>query len=94
MCIRDRIAGVGGTQRRIGQTLTSASGGDEVLQNGQTFTEVRLDRDLNGTTVRIRHQTTHTGELTDLVHAASSAGVRHHEAVSYTHLDVYKRQRL
>ena len=70
-----QITGVGGTKRRIGQALTGAAGGDEVLQNAQAFTEVRLDGDLDGLTGGVRHQAAHTGELTDLVHGATGAGV-------------------
>ena len=43
-----QVTGVGRTQRRIGQALSGASGGNEVFQDGQAFTEVCLDRDLNG----------------------------------------------
>ena len=39
-----QVAGVGGLERRIGQTLTRAVGRDEVLQHGQPFAEVRRDR--------------------------------------------------
>ena len=73
-----QVTGVGGTKGRIGHALTGASGGDEVLQNGQAFTEVGLDGDLNGTAGGIGHQATHTGQLTDLSHGATGAGVRHH----------------
>ncbi len=43
-----QVTGVGGTQSRIGQALTGASGGDEVFQHGQALTEVCLDGDLDG----------------------------------------------
>src|SRR5204862_6363886 len=37
------VAGVGRLERGVGQTLTGAVGRDEVLEHGETFTEVRLD---------------------------------------------------
>ena len=73
-----QVTGVGGTKRRIGHALSGATGGDEVLQNGEAFTEVGLDGDLDGLTGGVRHQTAHTGQLTDLVHRAAGAGVGHH----------------
>ena len=73
-----QVTGVGGTQSRIGHTLTGASGGDEVLQNGQAFTEVGLDGDFDGLTGGVRHQAAHTGQLTDLVHGTTGTGVCHH----------------
>ena len=39
-----QVAGVGGTQRGVGQTLARAVRRDEVLEHGQAFTEVALDR--------------------------------------------------
>ena len=38
------VAGIGGLERRIGQTLTRAVRGDEVLQHVEAFAEVRSDR--------------------------------------------------
>ena len=73
-----QVTGVGGTQCGIGQALTSASRRDEVLEDGQTFAVVRLDRDLDGLTGGIRDQAAHAGELTDLRHGTTGAGVRHH----------------
>ena len=73
-----QVTGVGGTQCGIGQALTGASGRDEVLEYGQAFTIVGLDRDLDGLTGGVRNQTAHAGELTDLRHGTTGAGVRHH----------------
>ncbi len=73
-----QVAGVSGTQGRIGHALTGASTGDEILQDGQTLTEVGLNGDLNGTTGGIGHQATHTSQLTNLGHGATGAGVGHH----------------
>ena len=38
------VAGVGGTQRGVGEALAGTVGGDEVLEDREAFTEVRLDR--------------------------------------------------
>ena len=53
-------------------------GGDEELQNGEAFTEVRANRNLDDLTTRVGHESAHTGELTDLCRAAARAGVCHH----------------
>ena len=53
----------------------------EVLQYVQTFTEVGLDGQLDRTTGCIRHQTTHTCQLLDLLVGTTGTGVRHHEDV-------------
>ena len=81
-----QVTGVGRLERRVGQTLTSAVRRDEVLEHRQAFTEVRLDRAFDDFTdatgellLRLRHQSAHTRELTDLVAATTRAGVEHHE---------------
>ena len=74
-----QVTGVGGLQRGIGQTLTGAVGGDEVLQDVQTLAEVRGDRRLDDRTVRLGHQAAHAGQLTDLGGATARTGVGHHE---------------
>ena len=43
-----QVTGVCGTQSGIGQALTGATAGDEVLQSGQTLAVVCLDGDLDG----------------------------------------------
>ena len=73
-----QVTGVGGTQRGIGKTFTGAAGGDEVLQNVQTFTIIRSDRDFDGLTGGVGDQSAHTRELTDLAHGTTRAGVGHH----------------
>ena len=73
-----QVTGVRGTQCGICQALTCASSGDEVLQYGQTFTEIRLNRDFDGTTGCVCHQTSHTCQLTNLVNRASSTRLCHH----------------
>ena len=52
---------------------------DEVLQNRQAFTVVCLNRTLNELLLRVRHQTTHTGDLLDLAPVTTST--RRHHAV-------------
>ena len=73
-----QVTGVGGTKGGIGHALTGASGGDEVLQNGQALTEVCLNGNFDGTAGGICHQATHTCQLTNLSHGATGAGVGHH----------------
>ncbi len=73
------VTRVGGTQSGVRQTLTGTVRGDEVLQHGQALTERRLDRTRDGLVLRVRHQTTHTGNLTHLHHVASCTRVHHHE---------------
>ena len=73
-----QVTGVCGTKRGIGHALSSAAGRDEVFEGGQAFTEVGLDRDLDGLTGGGCHQASHTCQLTDLVDRASRTGIRHH----------------
>src|SRR6476469_8242499 len=61
-----QVTRVGGTQRGVGQTLTGTVRGDEERQHGHALTEVRLDRARDDVTLRVRHQTTHTGDLPQL----------------------------
>ena len=76
-----QVTGVGCLQRCIGQTFTSTVSGNEVFQYGQTFTEVRFDRQFDDTAVRGCHQTTHTSQLFDLSVGTTGTGVGHHEDV-------------
>ena len=79
------VTGVGRLQGGVGQTLTGTVGGDEVLQHGHTFLEVRKNRVLDnlrafGTgLLRLGHQTTHTGKLGNLVGRTTGTGIEHHE---------------
>ena len=73
-----QVARVGRPQRGVGQTLASAVGREEVLQNRQALAEVRADRDVNDPAFRIEHESAHTGHLADLVHVSLRARVRHH----------------
>ena len=72
-----QVAGVGGLQRRVRQTLASAVGGDEVLQHGQPFAEVGGDGGFDDFARGPGHQAAHAGELPDLLLGAARAGVGH-----------------
>ena len=72
-----QVAGVGRLERRVGQSLAGAVGRDEVLQHRQPFTEVGRDRRLDDFAGRLGHQSTHAGELANLLFRSASAGVGH-----------------
>ena len=79
------VAGVGRLQGRVGETLTGAVRRDEVFEDREALAEVRDDRVLDEfaggaghALLRLRHETAHAGELTDLLLRASGAGVDHH----------------
>ena len=80
-----QITGVGSLHSGICQTLTGTVGRDEVFQHRHTLLEVRQDGVLNnlGTLgtgfLGLGHQTTHTGELANLVLTTTGTGVEHHE---------------
>src|SRR5210317_151584 len=65
-------------KRCIGQTFTGTVSRDEVLQNRKTFTEVCGNWCFDDRAVRLGHQTTHSGQLTNLLVATTSTGVSHH----------------
>src|SRR5690606_27848354 len=69
-----QVTGVGGAERRVGQTLAGTVVGDEVLQHRQAFAEVRLDRARDVLTLRVGHQTAHTRQLDDLGHVTGGTG--------------------
>src|SRR5690606_1308764 len=73
-----QVTGVRRFQCGIGQTLTSTVGRNEVLQYVQTFTQGRGERRFDNRAVRLRHQTAHTGQLTDLGSRTPGTGVGHH----------------
>ena len=72
------VAGVGGLERGVGETLAGAVRRDEVLQHRQAFAEVRRDRRLDDLARGLGHQTAHAGELANLLARAAGAGVGHH----------------
>jgi len=55
--------------------------GNEVFQYVKTFSEVGLDRKLDGTSGCIRHKSSHTCKLLDLLIRTSGTGISHHEDV-------------
>ena len=73
-----QVARVRRTQRRVGQSLASPVGRDEVLEHGQALHEVGLDRTLDDLALRIGHQAAHTGQLADLRERAAGTRVGHH----------------
>src|SRR5262245_453367 len=73
-----QVAGVGRLQCGVGQTLAGAVGRGEVLEDREALAEVRRDRRLDDLAARLGHETAHAGQLTDLLLAASGAGVGHH----------------
>ena len=71
------VAGIGCLERGIGQTLTGAVRGDEVLQHVQAFAEVGRDGRFDDFAGGLGHQTAHTGELADLLFRTAGAGIGH-----------------
>src|SRR5690606_10669592 len=71
------VTRVGRLEGRIGQTLTGTVRGAEVLQHAETFTEVGLNGRFDNLARGLGHQTTHTGQLTNLLDTTTSTGVRH-----------------
>ena len=73
-----QVAGTGCSQGGIGQTFAGAVGGDEVLQNAQAFAQAGLNREVDNSTGRVGHQTSHTGHLLNLGNVTFGAGGGHH----------------
>ena len=71
------VAGVGGLERGVGQSLACAVRGAEVFEHGETFAKVGLDGRLDDFAGRFGHEGAHAGELTNLVNATASAGLGH-----------------
>ena len=71
------VAGVGRLERRIGQPLARAVGGDEVLQHTQPLAEVGRDGRLDDFSGGLGHQPAHAGQLLHLLGAAPGAGIGH-----------------
>ena len=64
------VTGVRRLERGVREALTSAVRRDEVLENGETLAEVRLDRVLDDLARGLGHETAHSGELTNLLRAS------------------------
>src|SRR6185312_9833787 len=60
------VTGVCGAQSGVGQSLTGAVGRDEVLGDREPLAVARDDRTRDDLTLRVRHQASHTGDLTNL----------------------------
>ena len=73
------VARIRRLERGIGQTLASTVGGDEILQHGQTFAEVRRDGLLDDFARGLGHQTAHPRELLELLTVTTCAGINRHE---------------
>src|ERR1019366_3605749 len=71
------VAGVGGLESGVGQTLTGAVCGNEVLQHVETFAEIGGDGGLDDFARRLGHEAAHTGELADLLFGTARAGIGH-----------------
>src|SRR5215472_797472 len=71
------VAGVGGFQRRVGETFTRAVRRDEVFEHREAFAEVGSDGRFDDFAGGLGHQATHTGKLADLLFRTARAGVGH-----------------
>ena len=71
------VTGVSGLERGICEPLAGAVRGDEVLQHGEAFAEVRGDRGFDDFARGLGHETTHTAELTDLLFGSAGSGIGH-----------------
>ncbi len=74
-----QVARVGGAQRGVGESLSRAVRGDEVLEHRQALHEVGLDRALDDLALRVGHQATHARQLADLLEGPTRTRVGHHE---------------
>src|SRR5205807_881855 len=72
-----QVAGVGGFERRVGETFARAVRGDEIFQHGEAFAEVGSDGRLDDFAGRLGHQAAHSGELANLLFRTARAGVGH-----------------
>src|SRR5699024_3566098 len=72
-----QVTGVRGFQRGICENLTSSVGSGEVFQNRQALTVGGLDRTSDNLTLRVRNQTTDTGNLAILQPVTAGTGGDH-----------------
>lgn len=81
-----QVAGVCRTECGVGQTFTGAVGGGEVIEDGEAFAEVCLNRQFYGLTGGIGNEAAHAGQLSDLVIITTGAGLGHHgQRVEFHH---------
>ena len=80
-----QVTGVGRLQGGVGQTLAGTVRRDEVFEHRHALLEVRENRVFDDLRtfgsgfLRLGHQTTHTGQLGNLVGRTTGARVKHHE---------------
>src|SRR5690606_14874704 len=74
-----QVTGVSCTQSSVGAALAGSVRRDEVLEHVEALTEVSADRQLDGVTRGVRHQATHTGQLSYLLGVTTGARLRHDE---------------
>ena len=72
------VTRVSGTKCGVDESFTCTRSSNEVLECFEAFTEVALDRTRNHVTTRVRHETTHTCDLTHLRHVSASTRAHHH----------------
>ena len=72
------VAGVGGADGRVGQTLAATVRRDEVLEDREALAEVRTDRQVDDPALRVCDETAHTADLTHLLRVTAGAGGGHH----------------
>src|SRR5262249_17909556 len=70
-----QVAGVGGLERGVGQTLAGAVRRDEVLEDAQAFAEVGGDGRLDDLARGLGHEAAHAGQLPDLLRGTTRARV-------------------
>ena len=73
------IARICSLERSIGKTLTRTVCRGEILDDGQSFAEVRLDRCFHDLATRLRHLSAHAGQLLHLSFVSSSTRVHEQE---------------
>src|SRR4026209_1999864 len=72
------VAGVGGADGRVGQTLAATVRRDEVLEDREALAEVRADRQVDDATLRVGDESAHSTDLTHLLRVTAGAGGGHH----------------
>src|SRR5438093_3115071 len=72
------VAGVGGPNGSVSQTLAATVRRDEVLEDRQALAEVRTDRKVDDPALRVGDETAHATDLTHLLRVTTRAGRGHH----------------
>ena len=71
------VAGIGGLEGGVGQTLAGAVGGDEVFEHREALAEVGENGLLDDVAGGLGHEAAHAGELADLLAVAARARIHH-----------------